>query len=600
MILPNFVPQGSILKGIAASPGIAIGKACVINRRRRHVPRYQLTTGKQVEKELIRFKKAQEEARLQLISAKDNLPEELLGQAAIFEAYLMLLDDPLLTKNAIAFIEEEKLNAEWALIEATKKISSLLNQLEDEYIKSRLTDVETVAQSIIGALLTDEKSQSPADCSPGSILVAPDLSPAEVAQMAGLSLAGMVTERGSRTSHTAIVVQALELAAVIGVSGLLANIKNGDTLIIDGTSGHVIVSPDQDTLAYYQSRQKIEAAFQAEIVRSAHLPAVTLDDKEITVLGNLELYEELPAILSYGGEGVGLYRTEFLYLAQNYLPTEEDLFQVYKKVVEQAAPYEVTIRTLDIGDDKVMPQLPIKELEAAYNTGGPGHAYGLRGIRYCLKNRQLFLTQLKAILRAAVFGQAKIMLPMISSLEELLAAKEILGEARHSLQQDGHNFKEEIPLGIMVEVPSAVLMADVLAQEADFFSIGTNDLIQYSLAVDRGNQATAELYQPLHPAILKMLKMTIEAGERAGKKVSICGDMAADTLTAPVLIGLGAKILSMPPTAIPRIKRLVRMSSFYQLVNWSNELLTSSTAEEAHAKASLLIKDKYPEFFREA
>ena len=600
MILPNFVPQGSILKGIAASPGIAIGTACVINRRRRHVPRYKLTTVKQVEKELIRFKKAQEEARRQLISAKDNLPEELLGQSAIFEAYLMLLDDPLLTKNAISFIEDEKLNAEWALIETTKKISSLLNQLKDEYIKSRLTDVETVTQSVIGALLTDEKSQSPADCAPGSILVAPDLSPAEVAQMAGLSLAGMVTEKGSRTSHTAIVVQALELAAVVGVNGLLANIKNGDILIIDGTSGHVIMRPDKDTLAYYQSRQKIEEAFQAEIVRSAHLPAVTLDDKVITVLGNLELYEELPAILSYGGEGVGLYRTEFLYLAQKYLPAEEDLFQVYKKVVEQAAPYEVTIRTLDVGDDKVMPQMPIKELEAAYNTNVPGHAYGLRGIRYCLKNRQLFLTQLKAILRAAVFGQVKIMLPMISSLEELLAAKSMLDEARHSLQQEGRNFKEEIPVGIMVEVPSAVLMADVLAKEADFFSIGTNDLIQYSLAVDRGNQATAELYQPLHPAILKMLKMTIDAGERAGKKVSICGDMAADTLTAPVLIGLGAKILSMPPTAIPRIKRLVRMSSFYQLAKWSDELLNSSTAEEAHGKAVLLIKDKYPEFFRES
>jgi phosphotransferase system enzyme I (PtsI) len=374
-------------------------------------------------------------------------------------------------------------------------------------------------------------------------------------------------------------------------------------VIVDGRTGHVIVRPDADTINFYRSRQKMEQSFKAEIVRCAHLPAMTLDDRRISVMGNMELMEELPAILSYGGEGIGLYRTEFMYMNRETLPTEDELFSVYKKVVESAAPNPVVIRTLDMGGDK-MPSPPregrIRERrrQPPVSTGEGAQALGLRGIRYCLRHRKVFKTQLMAILRASKFGDARIMLPMISGLDEVKMAKAVLDEAQKTLDAEGIEYARNIPLGIMIEVPATVFVARELARETDFFSIGTNDLIQYTLAVDRGNPEVSEMYQPLHPAILRMIKTILTIGREENIPVSICGDMAAGYVTAPILVGLGVDALSMPSSAIPRIKRILRMSTAEELAAWAAEAMGAVSAVQATAAATRHVRAKFPELFQ--
>jgi phosphotransferase system enzyme I (PtsI) len=407
------------------------------------------------------------------------------------------------------------------------------------------------------------------------------------ANMAGL--AGLVTERGGRTSHTAIVAQALELPTVVGARSIGSKIASGDIIIIDGRAGRVIIRPDQETLDNYRGRQAAEWSFTAEIVRSSHLPALTLDDRRINILGNMELEEELPAILNYGSEGVGLYRTEFMYLNRKILPTEEELFQAYSRVVQTVAPRQVVIRTLDLGNDKIT---------AGPAEAGPGslnQALGLRGIRHSLSNRDLFRTQIRAILRASALGDLKIMLPMVSNLDELRATRTLINEAEESLRREGAPHQEGLPLGVMIEVPATLFIARELAAEAAFFAVGTNDLIQYALAVDRANPEVSEIYQPLHPGILRMLKLILDIGRETGTPVSICGDMAAGSLTAGVLVGLGAETLSMPPAAIPKIKRLLRMSSLAEMSALTAEILTTRTADEAAALAARRLSDRFPE-----
>ena len=339
----------------------------------------------------------------------------------------------------------------------------------------------------------------------------------------------------------------------------------------------------------------MEQSFNAEIVRSSHLPAITLDDHCITVMGNLELEEELPAIMGYGGEGIGLYRTEFMYMNRGSLPGEEELFETYRRVVESVSPQPVVIRTLDLGYDKALD-------DVLKNTGSKeiknNQALGLRGIRYCLRNRSVFKTQLRAILRASAFGEVKIMLPMVSSIDELRKTRALIADIQHSLEKAGIAYAPRIDLGIMIEVPATIFIARELAGEAAFFSIGTNDLIQYSLAVDRGDPDVSEMYQPLHPAILKMLQHVFEVAKQTETPVSVCGDMAAGEITAAVLVGLGADTLSMPPAAIPKIKLIMRMASLEEMSRWAQDILNSKTASEASTKALRHVRGKFPERFR--
>jgi len=588
---PPFVPDESVMTGVGASSGIAIGPALVYSHKRRRLPNFHLSTAKMAEAEIVRLEKAKDAVRVKLTASRDSLPPELQSQSGIIDAHLLLLDDPVLHKKTSSFIRDEMYNAEQAVVKTIEGVYAMMENVADDYISSRLTDVEMVGYSIISVLMGHGAGEM-ATPPEGSILVVPDISPAEVSKIAAARIGGLATETGGHTSHTAIVAQALELPAVVGVKQLTAYVKNGDTVILDGRSGHVIIRPDRDTLDFYRTRQKMELSFNAEIVRCSHLPAVTLDDRSVNVMGNLELLEELPAIMSYGGEGIGLYRTEFMYMNRKILPSEEELFETYRRVVESMAPHQVVIRTLDLGYDKLLDQ------QRASSLSDSNQALGLRGIRYCLRNRPLFKTQLRAILRASAFGEVKIMLPMVSGIDELRRARYMLGEAQRSLELDRLAYSSRIHLGIMIEIPATVFIARELAEEADFFSIGTNDLIQYSLAVDRGNPDVAEMYQPLHPAILRMIKEVLDVGRETFTPVSVCGDMAAGQVTAAILVGLGADTLSMPPASIPKIKRILRMASQAELAGWARDLMMSKTASEAAAKSLRHFNKRFPELAR--
>jgi phosphotransferase system enzyme I (PtsI) len=578
------------VNAVGVSAGIAIGEALVLSRPRLRLPNYRLPDQELVDAEIGRLGQARDQVRDRLRAARAGLPAELRSQAGIIDAHILLLDDPLLAGEAGRLIQGERVNAEQAVFRTIEKITGLMATVEDAYISARLSDVEMLAHALISALMGNKAGRMPL-IPAGSILVVRDISPAELMEVteSEAGMAGLVTERGGRTSHTAIVAQALELPAVVGARNIGSKINNGDTLIIDGRGGRVIVRPEQETLDYYRDRQALEWSFTAEIVRSSHLPALTLDDRRINILGNLELEEELPAILNYGSEGVGLYRTEFMYLNRKVPPTEDELFQTYSLVVKTMAPRQVVIRTLDLGNDKIT---------AGSVSLNHNQALGLRGIRHCLSNRDIFRTQLRAILRASALGDLKIMLPMISSLDELRATRVLINEAEDSLRWEGAPHKAGLPLGVMIEVPATLFIARELAAEAAFFAVGTNDLIQYALAVDRANPEVSEMYQPLHPGILRMLKLVLDVGRDTDTPVSICGDMAADCLTAVVLMGLGAETLSMPPAAIPKIKRLVRMASLAEISSWAAEILTARTAGEAAALAVGHAADRFPELFQ--
>jgi phosphotransferase system enzyme I (PtsI) len=583
----------SEVNAVGVSAGIAIGEALILSRPRLRLPNYRLTGPELVDAEIGRLNQALDQVRARLRAARAGLPPELLSQAGIIDAHILLLDDPLLAGEAGRLILGERINAEQAVLRTIEKITGLMNTVADEYIGARLSDVEMLAHAIISALMGDKAGRMPL-IPAGSILVVRDISPAELMEVAESksAMAGLVMERGGRTSHTAIVAQALELPTVVGARNIGSRINNGDTLVIDGRVGRIIIRPDQETLDHYRDRQALEWSFTAEIVRSSHLPALTLDDRRINILGNMELEEELPAILNYGSEGVGLYRTEFMYLNRKAPPAEDELFQTYSRVVATMAPRQVVIRTLDLGNDKIA---------AGSVVAGPGslnRALGLRGIRHCLSNPNIFRTQIRAILRASALGDVKIMLPMISSLDELRATRSLIDEAEASLRRAGKPHKAGLPLGVMIEVPATLFIARELAAEAAFFSVGTNDLIQYALAVDRANPEVSEMYQPFHPGILRMIKLILDLGRETDTPVSVCGDMAADFLTAGVLLGLGAETLSMPPAAIPKIKRLVRMSSLAEMSAWTAEILTARTASEASALAAIRLADRFPELMQ--
>ncbi|MDR2140990.1 MAG: phosphoenolpyruvate--protein phosphotransferase [Deltaproteobacteria bacterium] len=573
---PPFVPQGAIFKGIGIGQGIAIGPAHLISATNIRVHRYKLTNNQMVEKELDRLQKALTRTEDQFVRAKNGLPEELSSQASIFDALIILLRDPTLIKSVNKKIVTDRVNAEAAVNLAIREICAILSNINDPHIRSRLTDIEQLGQALIVAMRDQANGGARPIFVDGCVVAAADLSPAEVSALPVGQVAGLITEQGSQTSHAALVAQALGLPTVMGATDILKVLEHGDTLIVDAREGHIIRNPDEDAIKFYQTSQRALKGYQLEIVRSAHLPAITLDDHRIDIFGNLELVEELPAIIANGGEGIGLYRTEFLYLTRPELPSEEELYEVYRRVVASAAPRPVTIRTLDLGADKI---LAVSDTEGARQN----QALGLRAIRFCLKNLDVFRTQLRAIFRASAHGQTRVLLPMISSLEEIRQSKELIEQTRQELTQEGYRVAEEVPVGVMIEVPAAVILIDELAREADFLSIGTNDLIQYTLALDRGNPEVSDLYQPFHPSILRMIKKTIEAGQAVGVSVSVCGDMAAGPLSAPLLVGFGADMLSMPFGVIPFIKRLFRMSFFEETQKLAEETLRAKTADEALA-----------------
>ena len=538
-----------ILKGMNSSPGICIGMAYIVENEGVDLIKKYYIKQEDLHDEITRFKIAVKNAKKEIKKIINNSPAELHDHRHILESNLALFKDKLLYDKIIETIEKEHVNAEWATKKNISKIISMFQDIPNSYLRDRTVDVGYIAKSILRQLAGEENTDI-VDIDKKVILVANDLSPAETSHMRHDKIMGFITNRGGRASHTSIIARSLEIPAVTGLDDATSLIQNEDVIILDGNSGTVIINPSEDTVLEYHERKTKYDEYKAVITGNSHLSGETKDGLRFKVMGNIEFPKELKSVINYGGEGVGLYRTEFQYLNRSNFPDEEELFKNYKEVAESISPKPVTIRTLDINGDKIR----LSSLDSVE----PNPALGLRAIRYCLKNSGVFIAQIRAILRAAASGNVRILLPMISSYEEIVQAKQIMDEAAESLKREGLEFNRNIETGIMIEVPSAVIMADKFAGLVDFFSIGTNDLVQYTLAIDRGNKQVSYLYNPLHPALIHMLKHVADIAVNHNIKVSICGEMAGEPVNIPVIVGLGIEELSMNPQSIPIAKKIIR------------------------------------------
>lgn len=570
-----------ILKGIGASPGICIGKAYLVDKEGVDIVKKYSLTEKDLENEKNRFKAAVKKATDELYKIIKEMPEDFREHANILEAHVLLLKDKMLYGRTIEEIEKRKINAEWALRRVVSLIRKKFKNMPDAYFRERAEDVTHVSERIMRNLAGVEQVNIK-DIDKRVILVADDLSPAETSQIQLEKVMGFVTDLGGITSHTGIIARTLEIPAVLGLEYSKSIIHNDDSLIVDGTTGEVVVRPSEETLERFVKRRVKYEIRRAEFLRGCDLPATTLDGIRIHIMGNIELPEEVVSVKDHGGDGIGLYRTEFQYLSRSVFPTEFDLFDKYRDVIEVMAPHPVTIRTLDINGDKAISR------HSDSNEQNP--ALGLRGIRYCLKKTEVFKTQLRAILRAAAgFNNVRLLFPMVSDCDEIREAKKILNEVAGDLEKEGAQFNRDIELGIMIEVPSAVMMADIMAEDVDFFSIGTNDLIQYALAIDRGNQHVSHLYNPLHPAIIRMLKQLSDISKDKKIKLFMCGEMAGEPFHAPILMGLGIHELSMNPLSIPSVKRVIRMLDVKETEIFIQDVLKKTTAKGIAA----LLREAY-------
>jgi len=540
------------VKGIAVSPGIIIGKAHLIDRSRVKIFYQYLISDQQVNQEVERFKEALNAAKDQIIHLKNRMPEQIKKHSFILDTHLMIMDDSMFFNATINAILSEKINAEWAVKKSVENVENLFSQIDDPYIKERIVDVQYVAERVLRNLAGKEQ-ESLYEINERVIIVAHELSPADTSSINIAKVMGFITDVGGRTSHAAIIAQSLKIPAVVALETVTRQVQEGTLLIVDGNTGEVIIDPDDDLIILYQEKQLNQERFESSIIRLSHLPAETKDGHKIKVRANIEFLEEVTAAKDNGAEGIGLYRTEFHYLRAQGLPTEDALFEDYKEVAEILAPNPVTIRTLDLGGDRFSSEVSW--------TKETNPALGLRAIRFCLKQPSMFKSQLRAILRASAFGDIQLMFPMISGLQELLDSRKILKEVMAELDQERTAYDRNIKVGVMIEVPSAVTVADILAKHADFFSIGTNDLIQYALAIDRVNEHVAFMYQPFHPAILRMILQVIKAGKQAGIPVALCGEMAGDPLFTSVLLAMGIDELSLNAGGIPMIKKMTRSLS---------------------------------------
>ncbi len=575
------------LQGVAASPGIVIGQARHVQRTRTEVVFQDIIGPGQVVNQLHRLDLALEEVEADLTAIKARVEKELPSHVYLIDAHLKILADPLFQREARRLIEGDMINAEWAVVEAVRRIGERFEAIDDPYIRSRLEDVEAVADRVLRVLAGQEDEDLGAIKEPG-IFIAHDLSPTDTTQIRLDRVMGFVTEAGSRTSHTAIVAQSVQLPAVVGLERAMESIPSGSVIIVDGTSGQVIVDPDEETLFEFEERKARYERFVVDIRRKAHLPAETSDGCRLKVLANIELPKEAVTALESGAEGIGLVRTEFLYLNRADLPGEEELYEALASVVDIMNGRPVTIRTLDLGGDKFAHQL---DLVPEMNP-----AMGVRAVRLCLRRPDIFRTQLRAILRASAHGPVRVMFPMISGIREMVQCRAILEACQAELKREGQEFDPDLKVGCMIEVPSAVIIVDLLARHADFFSIGTNDLIQYSLAIDRVNEYVAHMYQPFHPAVLRMIKSTIQAADEAGIPVSMCGEMAGEPGAVPMLIGLGLKELSVNPVSVPRVKQITRLVAARE----SRELADTALTYETEAQVSSYVTDKLAQIAPEA
>ena len=573
-----------VFKGVPASGGIAIGKGYFLNRM---LPRaVQSTVGREkVEDEIAAFQKALARSKEQVQAIRDTMTDQSLEHYQILSVHLALLDDSMLIEQTSRMIRENRHTASWAFENVLHGLMDTFQRIEDPYLRERGHDLRQIGHRVLENLVGRQPDSIAAIKDP-AIIIAHDLSPADTIQILNSAILGFATDVGSRTSHTAITARSLGVPAVVGLERITGEYSAGGHVIIDGESGTVILDPTEEAVQEYTYKRKVFSQRTRDLAKFARLPAVTRDGKTLSLMANIEFPEEADVALRSGADGVGLYRTEFLFLNRKDLPTEEEHFERYRKIVEKFARRTVTIRTLDLGGDKFASQLDLAE--------EMNPAMGLRAIRFCLREKDIFKKQIRAILRASNYGKIRMMFPMISGITELREAMEVLDEVRLDLRRKRIPFDKGMPVGIMIEIPSAAIVSDMLAREVSFFSIGTNDLIQYALAIDRVNEHVSYLYEPLHPAILRLIRRIVEAGHNAGIPVSMCGEMAGEPLYSYVLLGMGLDELSMSAAAIPRIKRILRKSVAYEAKEFVGELMLHPTAEEIGRLLQKKMEDLFP------
>jgi len=579
-----------VLKGIPASPGIVTGKAFLYGREQYTISR-RIINDVQVQSEIKRFKDALAQTKGEILDIKKRISDEMGAQhGQIFSAHLLVIDDSMLIEEVVAKLKKEKLSIEYVFQDVLRRYIKVFSEMDDEYLKERISDINDVGRRILKNLI-GAKEDALSNLKDKVVVIAYDLSPSDTATMHKKNVKGFATDIGGRTSHTAIMAKSLEIPAVVGVEVLTKRVESGDDVIVDGTHGVVIINPSPKTLKKYELDRERFIAFEKHLLELKDLPCVTLDGRKIELAANIEVPEDVPSVMAHGAAGIGLYRTEYFYMNRITLPTEEEQAKAYSAVVKKLKPNPVTLRTLDIGGDKFLSQLDVPQQMNPF--------LGWRAIRFCLARPDIFKSQLRAILKASAYGKLRVMYPMISGLEELRQANALLDECAKELKKEGVPFDENIEKGAMIEVPSAALTSDILAREVDFFSIGTNDLIQYSLAVDRVNEKIAYLYEPTHPAVLRLIKSIVDHGHNAGIWVGMCGEMAGDIVMTVILLGLGLDEFSTSPIATPEIKRIIRAVTMRQAKEIAGEALTLLTGKDVEAFARKKLKEIVPDMVPE-
>ena len=561
--------MSNLIKGIAASDGVAIAKAYLLVE-----PDLSFTNEKvtDTDAEIKKFRNALEASKIELTKIRNNAEKQLgPDKAAIFDAHLLVLDDPELIQPIEDKIANEKASAPEALHEVTTQFITIFESMDNEYMRERAADIRDVSKRVLAHLLGVDLP-NPSMIDESVVIVGNDLTPSDTAQLNKEFVQGFVTNIGGRTSHSAIMSRSLEIAAVVGTKSITNEVKQGDMIIVDGTTGDVIIDPTEDELIAYQNKRERFFEDKKELQKLRDAETVTVDGEHAELAANIGTPDDLYGVMENGAEGIGLYRTEFLYMGRDQMPTEDEQFEAYKKVLETMKDKRVVVRTLDIGGDKELPYLNLpKEMNPFL---------GYRAIRLCLDQQDIFRTQLRALLRASAYGKLNIMFPMVATINEFRDAKAILLDEKDKLKNEGHEVSDEIELGIMVEIPSTAALADVFAKEVDFFSIGTNDLIQYTMAADRMSERVSYLYQPYNPAILRLVKQVIEASHKEGKWTGMCGEMAGDEMAIPLLLGLGLDEFSMSATSILKARRQINGLSKNEMAELAHRAINCATQDE--------------------
>ncbi len=589
--MPEAAKAGErVFRGIPVSPGVCRGKILVLGKPQREAIARRVVSEADVPHELKRLEQALVETRQQILEVQRQVTEGLGAQdGSIFDAHLLVLEDPTLIEEVTRLIEKERICAEHAFQKVAEKYAHTLSAIDDDYLRERATDMRDVTARMLDNLLGHSDSFDLRQVKESCIIISYDLTPSQTAQINKKMVIGFATDIGSRTSHTAIMARSLRIPAVVGLHSASQDLASGAYALLDGFNGQIIVNPTDQTLFEYGQLERKRVPLEAKLKETIDKPAVTLDGNQVVLSANVEQPSDTEAVLASGAEGVGLFRTEYLFINRETLPTEEEQYKAYREVAAALKPSPVIIRTLDLGGDKFLSHLQVPQEMNPF--------LGWRAIRFCLQEREIFRTQLRAILRASVEGNVKMMYPMISGLEELVQANALVEQYKAELSRDGIAFDANLEIGAMIEIPSAAVVAESLAKRVKFFSLGTNDLIQYSLAVDRLNERIAHLYEPTHPAILRLIKMTTDAGARNGIWTGVCGEMAGDPVLTPLLLGLGVTELSASPGTVPQLKYLIRRLKMSEARELAEFALNCESGPEILARCKKLAVQIAPSLF---